>query len=77
MDMAFVDKLASQNQRVKCLLVDADIFSRFVRVQTMETKHAKDTLHACKERFLEETLLKNFGVINNRNCGIFEKFCKD
>ena len=55
MDMAFVDKLASQNKRVKCLLVDAKFFSRFVRVQTKKTKHAKDTLHACKERFLKHS----------------------
>ena len=54
MDLVFVDKLASQNNRVKCLLVDADIFSRFVRVQTRKTKHAKDFLYACKERFLKQ-----------------------
>ena len=44
MDLAFVDKLASQNNGVKYLLVAVDIFSRFVRVQTMKTKYAKDTL---------------------------------
>ena len=46
MDLAFVDKLASQNNGVKYLLVAVDIFSRFVRVQTMKTKYAKDTLQA-------------------------------
>ena len=36
MDLAFVDKLACQNMGVKYLLVALDIFSRFVRVQTMK-----------------------------------------
>ena len=43
LDLAFVDKLASQNNGIKYLLVAVDIFSRFVRVQTMKTKYAKDT----------------------------------
>ena len=44
-----MDKLASQNKGVKCLLVAVDIFSRFVRVQTMKTKYAKATLQAFKK----------------------------
>ena len=39
MDLAFVEKLACQNNGVKNLLVAVDIFSRFVRVQTMKTKY--------------------------------------
>ena len=46
MDLAIVDKLASQNKGVKYLLVAVDVFSRFVRVQTMKTKYAKYTLQA-------------------------------
>ena len=38
MDLAFVEKLACQNNGVKYLLVAVDIFSGFVRVQTMKTK---------------------------------------
>ena len=49
MDLAFADKLASQNKGVKYLLVAVDVFSRFVRVQTMKTKNAKDTLQAFKK----------------------------
>ena len=41
MDLAFVDKLASQNNGNKYLLVAVDVFSRFVIVQTMKTKYAK------------------------------------
>ena len=60
MDLAFVNKLASQNKGVKYLLVAVDVFSRFVRVQTMKTKYAF-------KFFLEKTLLKSFGLIKERN----------
>ena len=49
MDLAFVEKLASQNNRVKYFLVAVDTFSRFVRVQTMKTKYAKSTLQAFRK----------------------------
>ena len=49
MNLAFVDKLASQNNGIKYLLVAVDIFSRFVRVQTMKTIYAKDTLQAFRK----------------------------
>ena len=49
MDLAFVDKLASQINGVKFLLVAVDISSRFVRVQTMKTKYAIDTLQAFRK----------------------------
>ena len=54
MDLAFLDKLASQNNGVKYLLVSIDIFSRLVRVQTRKTKNAKDNLQASKKWFLEK-----------------------
>ena len=50
MDLAFGDKLASQNNGVKYLLVAVDIFSRFVRVQTMKTKYAKNTSQAFRKK---------------------------
>ena len=49
MDLAFVDKLASQNDGVKYLLVAVDVFSRFVRAQTRKTKYAKDNLQAFRK----------------------------
>ena len=75
MYLAIVDKLASQNNAVKYLLVAVDIFSRFVGVQRMKTKYAKDTLQAfrkmiCRKKTPEKLwvdigtehgeLLKNF-----------------
>ena len=55
MDLAFVDTLASQNNGVNYLLVAVDVFSRYVRVPTMKTKYAKDTLQA----FRKNTSRKN------------------
>ena len=49
MDLAFVDKLDSQNNGVKYLLVAIDIFSRFFRIQIMESKYAKVILQALKK----------------------------
>ena len=43
-----MDKLASENNGVKYFLIAVDVFSRFVTVQTMKTKYAKDTLQAFK-----------------------------
>ena len=67
MDLAFVDKLASPNKGVKYLLVAVDVFSRFVRVQTMKTKYAKDALQAFKKIISQKTLLKSFGLMKERN----------
>ena len=47
-------QLASQNNGVKYLLVAVDVFLRFVRVQIMKTKNAKDTLQAFKKNDFSE-----------------------
>ena len=49
-DLAFSIKLASLSNGVKYLLVAVDVFSRFVRVQTMKTNYAKNPLQAFKRR---------------------------
>ena len=69
MDLAFVDKLASQNNGFMYLLVAVDIFSRFVRIQKMKTKYAKGTLQAFRKMISRKTLLKNFGLIKEQNMG--------
>ena len=63
MDLTFVDKLASQNKGVKYLLVAVDIFSRFVRVQTMKTKYAKDTLQYFITNHSRNNLNKNSKLV--------------
>ena len=40
------------------------IFSRFIRVETMKTKYAKDTLQAFKKK---DFVKKNFGLIEEQN----------
>ena len=69
MDLVFADKLACQNNGVKYLLVAVDIFSRFVRVQLMKTKYAKDTLQAFRKMISRKKFLKNFGYIKEQNMG--------
>ena len=49
MNLAFVGDLANQNKGVKYLLVGVEIFSRFVSIQTMKTKYAKEILPAFKK----------------------------
>ena len=46
MDLAFVDKLSSENKGIKYLLVCVDIFSRYVRVEPMRNKYATTTKNA-------------------------------
>ena len=79
MDLAFVDKLASQNKGVKFLLVAVDVFSRFVRVQTMKTKYANDTLQAFKKMISQKknTPEKLWVDKGTEYGGIFKKFCKE
>ena len=79
MDLAFVDKLASQNKGVKILLVAVDVFSRFVRVETMKTKYANDTLQAFKKMISRKknTPEKLWVDKGTEYGGIFKKFCKE
>ena len=70
MDLALVDKLASQNNGVKYLLVAVVIFSRFVRVKTMKTKYAKGILQAFRKMISrKKTIPKNFRLIKKQNMG--------
>ena len=78
MDLAFVDKLARQNKGVKYLLVAVDVFSRFVRVQTMKTKYAKDTLQAFKKMISQKNTPEKLWVDKGTEYGgIFKNFCKE
>ena len=78
MDLAFVDKLASQNKGVKYLLVAVDVFSRFVRVQSMKTKYAKDTLQAYKKMISRKnTPVKLWVDKGTEYGGTLKKICKE
>ena len=78
MDLAFVDKLASQNNGVKYLSVAVDIFSRFFRVQTMKTKYAKDTLQAFRKMISRKNTSEKLWVDRGTEYGeTIKKFCKE
>ena len=78
LDSAFVDKLASQNNGIKYLLVVVDIFLRFVRVQTTKTKYAKDTLQAFRIMISQKNTPEKLYVDKGTEYGgTFKKFCKE
>ena len=55
MDLAYVDKLAKENNGVKYLLVRQDLFDRTVNAKGMKTKDSQKTLKA----FSSKTTKKN------------------
>ena len=78
MDLAFVDILASQNNGIKNLLVAVDDFLRFVRVQTMKNKYAKNTLQAFKKMISRKNNPEKLWVDKRTEYGgTFKKFCKE
>ena len=46
MDLAYVDKLAKENNGVKCLLVRQDLLDRAVNAKGMKTKDSQETVKA-------------------------------
>ena len=46
MDLAYVDKLAKDNNGVKCLLFRQYLFDRTVDAKRLKTKDSKETVHA-------------------------------
>ena len=53
----------------KFLLDAVDIFSRFIKVQTLKNKYAGHFASFRKKIFSEKTLLKNFGMIKEQYMG--------
>ena len=49
LDLAYVDKLAKYNRGVRYLLVAVDCLSRYLRVEPLKTKYAKETTEAFKK----------------------------
>ena len=78
MDLAFLDKLASQNNAVKYLLVAVYTFSRFVRVQTMKKKYTKGTLQAFRKLISRKNTPEKPWVDKGTEYGgTFKIFCKE
>ena len=62
LDLAYVDKLAKYNRGVQYLLVAVDCLSRYLRVEPLKTKYAKETTEAFKKMIKTKQPKKKFGL---------------
>ena len=62
MDLAYVDKLAKENNGVKYLLVRQDLFDRTVNAKGMKTKDSQETVQAFSSRLQKRIDQKRFGL---------------
>ena len=68
MNLAYVDKLAKDNNGVKCLLVRQDLFDRTVDAKGMKTKDSKETVRAFLTMITKkESTQKKFGLTREQN----------
>ena len=76
MDLAFVDKLAKDNNGVKYLLVRQDMFDRTVDAKGMKTKDSKETVEIFSKRITKKNQPKKVWVDQGTEfAGDFKKFC--
>ena len=76
MDLAYVDKLAKENNGVKYLLVRQDLFDRTVNAKGMKTKDSQETVKAFSSMITKKNPPKKIWVDNGTEfAGAFKKFC--
>ena len=76
MDLAYVDKLAKDNNRVKYLLVRQDVFDRTVDSKGMKTKDSKETVKTfSKITSKTKRPKKIWGDQGTEFAGEFKNFC--
>ena len=76
MDLAYVDKLATENNSVKYLLVRLDLFDRTVNAKGMKTKDSRETVKAFSSMITKRNRPKKIWVDKETEfCGAFKKFC--
>ena len=76
MDLAYVDKLAKDNNGVKHLLVHQDLFDRTVRAKGMRTKDSKETVKTFSKMITKKNRPKKIWVDQGTEfSGEFKKFC--
>ena len=76
MDLAYVDKLAKENNGVKHLLVRQDLFDRTVNTRGMKTKDPQETVRAFSTMITKRNRPKKIWVDNETEfAGAFKKFC--
>ena len=66
-DLAYVDKLAKDNNGVKYLLVRQDLFDRTVDAKGMKTKDSKETVRAFLTMITKRIDPKKFGLSREQN----------
>ena len=62
MDLAYVDKLAKDNNGAKYLLVHQDLFDRTVVAQGMKAEDSKETVHGFLTMITKKNRPKEFGL---------------
>ena len=76
-DLAYVDKLAKDNNGVKYLLVRQDLFDRTVDAKGMKTKDSKETVRAFLTMITKRIDPKKIWVVKGTEfAGEFKKLCK-
>ena len=77
MDLAYVDKLAKDNNGVKYLLVRQDLFDRTVDAKGMKTKDTKETGKTFSKMITQKIRPKKISVDQGTDfAGDFKKFCR-
>ena len=77
MDLAYVDKLAKDNNGVKYLLVRQDLFDRTVDAKGMKTKDSKETVRAFLTMITKKNRAKKIWVDKGTEFAEeFKKLCK-
>ena len=76
MDLAYVDKLAKENNGVQYLLVRQDLFDRTVNAKGMKTKDSQETVKAFSSMITKKNRPKKIWVDKGTEfAGAFKKFC--
>ena len=76
-DLAYVDKLAKDNNGVNYLLVRQDLFDRTVDAKGMKTKDSKETVHAFLTMITKKNRPKKIWADKGTEfAGEFKKLCK-
>ena len=75
MDLAYLDKLAKENNGVKDLLVRQDLFDRTVNAKGMKTKDSQETVKAFSSMITKRNRPKKIWVDKGTEfAGLFKSF---
>ena len=66
-DLAYVDKLANDNNGVKCLLARQDLFDRTVDAKGKKTESSKETFPIFLTMIAKKNRPNNFGLTREQN----------